>query len=66
MAFICSLAMFAMLAWIVPASNQAFRVTVAGHDLLKGLHELTLADLSRRLPRDFPRRRGPRHSATGD
>ena len=29
MAFVCSLAMFAMFAWIVPASNQAFRVTFA-------------------------------------
>jgi hypothetical protein len=48
-AFVCSLAMFGMLAWIVPASNQAFRVTLVGHDLLKGLHELTLGDLSRQV-----------------
>jgi lipopolysaccharide export system permease LptF/LptG-like protein len=52
--FACSLAMFAMLAWIVPTSNQAFRVTVAGHDLAKGLHELTLGDLSRQVALELP------------
>jgi lipopolysaccharide export LptBFGC system permease protein LptF len=53
-AFVCSLAMFAMLAWIIPASNQAFRVAFAGHDLLKGLHELTLGDLSRQVAVELP------------
>ena len=57
-AFVCSLAMFAMLAWIVPASNQAFRVTLAGHDLLKGLHELTLDDLSRQVALTLPLHEG--------
>ena len=49
--FVCSLAMFAMLAWIVPASNQAFRVTVAGRDVSKGLHELTLGEVGQRVVR---------------
>lgn len=49
--FVCSLGMFAMLAWIVPASNQAFRVTFAGHDLAKGLHELTLGEVGQRVIR---------------
>ena len=49
-----SLSMLAILAWLVPASNQAFRVTVAGRDLLRGIHELTLDDLGRQVASALP------------
>jgi lipopolysaccharide export LptBFGC system permease protein LptF len=36
---------FTMVAWVVPDSNQAFRVAVAERPLSKGMHELTLGEL---------------------
>jgi len=38
-------ASFATVAWVVPASNQAFRVTVAGPEVLRGANELSLPEL---------------------
>ena len=42
-----SMASFAMLAWVVPVSNQAFRVTASGRAVMKGANELTLGELGR-------------------
>ena len=50
-AFVCSLTSFASIAWIVPASNQAFRVTVAGRNIGKGFAELTLGELGQQIVR---------------
>lgn len=53
-AFCCTLASFGTLAWVVPASNQAFRVAVSGipsQALSKGLNELTLRELRWELHR---------------
>jgi hypothetical protein len=45
-AMLCSAASFVALAWVVPASNQAFRVAAARDSFLpKGLQELTLGEL---------------------
>jgi len=38
-----------MMAWVVPNSNQAFRVSMTGGPLPKGLNELTIRELRRRL-----------------
>lgn len=45
LALAASVVSFSMLAWVVPAANQAFRVSVAGHNLRKGLRELDLGEL---------------------
>lgn len=45
LALAASVVSFSMLAWVVPAANQAFRVSVAGHSLRKGLRELDLGEL---------------------
>lgn len=45
LALAASVVSFSMLAWVVPAANQAFRVSAAGHDLRKGLRELDLGEL---------------------
>lgn len=42
---LCSGVSFATVAWVVPASNQAFRVTLAGRHVLRGAPELTLSEL---------------------
>jgi lipopolysaccharide export LptBFGC system permease protein LptF len=45
-----SVASFTMLAWVVPAANQAFRVALSGRPLvMKGVNELTLGELRRLL-----------------
>jgi Lipopolysaccharide export system permease LptF/LptG len=57
LAFGASLASFAMLAWVVPNSNQAFRVSMMGRPLPKGDNELTIGELRQRLnagTRQFP------------
>ena len=38
-----------MLGWIVPAANQAFRLSVAGRPVMKGINELTLRELGQLL-----------------
>jgi lipopolysaccharide export LptBFGC system permease protein LptF len=40
-----SVVSFTLLAWVVPAANQAFRIAVVGHDVTKGIHELDLGEL---------------------
>jgi lipopolysaccharide export LptBFGC system permease protein LptF len=45
MAFAASLVSFTMLAWVVPNSNQAFRVSMMGRPLPKGENELTIGEL---------------------
>jgi hypothetical protein len=56
LAFGASLASFATLAWVMPASNQAFRVSMLGRPLPKGPNELTIGELRQRLatPSDSP------------
>jgi hypothetical protein len=52
LAFGASLASFTMLAWVVPTSNQAFRVSMMGRlgrPLPKGENELTIGELRQRL-----------------
>jgi len=49
LAFGASLASLAMLAWVVPNSNQAFRVSMMGRPLPKGDNELTIGELRQRL-----------------
>lgn len=49
LAFGASLASFAMLAWVVPNSNQAFRVSMMGRPLPKGDNEFTTGELRQRL-----------------
>lgn len=44
-----SVAAFGLLAWVVPATNQMFRVEVAGRTLPPGPAELSLPELHRRL-----------------
>ena len=48
-AVISSVVSFAMLAWVVPVSNQAFRVSIAGRPVSKGANELTLRELGQLL-----------------
>jgi hypothetical protein len=40
-----SLASFATIVWAIPASNQAFRVAVAGHEISRGLGEMPVNSL---------------------
>ena len=47
---------FTMLAWVVPATNQAFRVSLMGRPVMKGVNELTLGELSQLIE---TRRRDP-------
>ena len=44
-----SAASFAILGWLAPSMNQAFRVAIVGTDVPKGAHELTLGELRRLL-----------------
>lgn len=46
---LCCIAAFVNLAWIIPASNQAFRAYVFGQDVTRGIPELTLGELHRLL-----------------
>ena len=49
LATMASVASFTMLGWVVPTANQAFRVTMIGHPVLKGANELTLGELRQLL-----------------
>jgi hypothetical protein len=40
-----SLASFATIVWAIPASNQAFRVAVAGHEVSRGFAEMPVKSL---------------------
>jgi hypothetical protein len=40
-----SLASFATIVWAIPASNQAFRVAVAGHEISRGFGEMPVNSL---------------------
>jgi hypothetical protein len=40
-----SLASFGTIKWLVPAANQAFRVTIARQHLVRGLNEMSFASL---------------------
>jgi len=43
---------FVNLAWVTPAANQAFRILVSGQaDLVAGVPELSLGDISREIER---------------
>jgi hypothetical protein len=71
-AVVCSVVSFAVMAWVLPMGNQAFRecvhVQLRGGDSnvmrasrpQKGLNELTIAELRRRLTVSFPDERGRR------
>ena len=59
-AFVCSIAMFADLAWVVPDSNQAFREVVFnavawrgepwfGQPLTRGANEMSMSELRRQV-----------------
>jgi hypothetical protein len=48
-ALVASAGSFVTLGWIMPASNQAYRTTVAGRPLPKTDTELSLGELGRRL-----------------
>jgi hypothetical protein len=37
------------VGWIMPRANQAYRVTVVGHDLARGFNELTFAEAKSQL-----------------
>jgi hypothetical protein len=57
-AIICSIASFIALAWVVPVSNQAFRVAAARDSRIpKGLPELTLGELRNSIKLDERRGR---------
>jgi lipopolysaccharide export system permease LptF/LptG-like protein len=45
LATLVSAASFVTLGWITPAANQAFRTTVVGRPVERGLRELTLTEL---------------------
>jgi lipopolysaccharide export LptBFGC system permease protein LptF len=44
---VCSIATFVLVAWTMPAANQAFRELMAGHRLTRGINEMTLRELAR-------------------
>jgi hypothetical protein len=46
---VSSAASLAVVAWVLPSANQAFRVLLAGHPLLRGVPELSLAELGQLL-----------------
>ena len=48
-----SLAMFANVAWAIPASNQAFRELAAGRPIVRGTNELALSVLRSVSPPQF-------------
>jgi hypothetical protein len=48
LAVACSVAAFVILAWVLPAANQAFRELIFGGPLARGLNELTLSELASR------------------
>lgn len=48
LALVASVTSFVLLAWVVPESNQSFRVAVAGPGVVRGLNELALSDLMQR------------------
>ena len=48
-AAICSVMSFVTLGWLAPASNQAYRTRVIGHEIAKGDNELTLGELGMRI-----------------
>jgi hypothetical protein len=50
---VVSLAMFANVAWAIPASNQAFREMAAGRPLVRGTNELALSILRSVSPAQF-------------
>jgi len=37
------------VGWIMPRTNQAYRVTLVGHDIAKGFNELTFAETKSQL-----------------
>jgi hypothetical protein len=45
LASVASVAAFVNIAWVVPASNQAYRVSIGGPQVAKGANELTLREL---------------------
>ena len=49
LALAMSVTSFALMAWIIPASNQVFRQTVGGSAVLKGPNELTLGELGQAI-----------------
>jgi len=49
LATLASVASFTTLAWVGPIANQAFRVSMIGHPVPKGVNELTLGELRRLL-----------------
>jgi hypothetical protein len=49
LAVMSSVASFTMVAWVIPAANQAFRVSMIGRPVLKGANELTLGELRQLL-----------------
>lgn len=49
LALAASVASFPTLAWVAPTANQAFRVSLAGRPIPKGINELSLGELQRRL-----------------
>lgn len=49
-----SLVSFVTLAWVMPNSNQAFRVAVSGRDLPRGANELTIGELRQRAQSATP------------
>jgi hypothetical protein len=61
LALATSLLMFVSVNWLVPASNQAFRETLAGRYVLEGPAELSLADV-RREALAFKRESRPRQA----
>lgn len=42
----CSVAAFVVVGWVLPASNQAFRESMAGMPVPRGLNELTISELA--------------------
>ncbi len=48
-AMLCSLASLMLLASVIPAANQAFRVAAFGGHPIKGVNELTLREIARLL-----------------
>ena len=45
----CSVVSFLTLGWWAPASNQAYRTKIVGHEIAKGENELTLGELGTRI-----------------
>lgn len=62
MAMAASGASLIMIGWVVPAANQAYRAERAGRSPARGLNELTLDELGRRLGAVRAGERGLRES----